>query len=444
MTIDENREFKTAHKEGKTCASGLLLFTDHHSYKWVTKNMKLWIDNTSLHSAAHCLDENARDAIDIRGLFQLALEIIFADQIVINGFESSSVAERTSELRSKLIDLGLNKTVFTITSVDVDSFRNSCTVAANEVAKDITIAFNTDASFISALEPDLSSSERNINDSFHDFIVNTRSSAKMDEMTQRAFSSNAPGATHYMVSHSTQLLGEIQKMVRSTTRWTPEHSRQLGAFLRLYLNDTLAKQNDCIYAPAVARATLLRAANRHILGQLMSEVNKVFRQRFEQPIILPALLGPLVDRSKGETGGFIKETCAVREKCEPIRQWISDVALDFYSDNPTDRWEAEQKLAEVGSVLRKELGIEKASKLRDAIDLTFVFGLPSVKVSGKNLMDWLEHRRHRKKFAVLTELSKEAAIGANPLALHRLITACTRRSNKRLPDSDIKSLTSNS
>lgn len=63
--------------------------------------MKIWIDNSGLHSAAQCLDGRASLSHDyhLRGLLQFATLIIFSDSLSLNGFEDSGIAARSAERR---------------------------------------------------------------------------------------------------------------------------------------------------------------------------------------------------------------------------------------------------------------------------------------------------------------------------------------------------------
>ena len=73
----------------------------------LSERMRLWLDNTGLHSAGLCLLGRARNDSDIRGLLQLATFLVFSESLLVNGFEADSVLKRTWEIKGQLVDWGL-------------------------------------------------------------------------------------------------------------------------------------------------------------------------------------------------------------------------------------------------------------------------------------------------------------------------------------------------
>lgn len=65
----------------------------------------------------------------------------------------------------------------------------------------------------------------------------------------------------YMLATNVPLREAMGRLVHNKGIWNQEHSAQLYATLRFYLNDVLAQREGVTYAPASARAKLMRNRN---------------------------------------------------------------------------------------------------------------------------------------------------------------------------------------
>ncbi len=96
--------------------------------------MQLWIDNTGLQSAGHCLEGRASHDYDVHGLLQLATLVIFGNKVALNGFEANSIAKRSQEIVDKLRTIGITEDILSINPITKPEYRLACQTAANSIA----------------------------------------------------------------------------------------------------------------------------------------------------------------------------------------------------------------------------------------------------------------------------------------------------------------------
>jgi len=88
---------------------------------------------------------------------------------------------------------------------------------------------------------------------------------------------------------------------------------------------------------------------------------------------------------------------------------LEKLADTYPEDTAESRFEIRRELAELSQDLRREIGLEKSSTLRSALEIKLVVGLPVVSVSVGKILDWLRERKRARRVAVLTEIVKASA-----------------------------------
>jgi hypothetical protein len=137
-----------------------------------------------------------------------------------------------------------------------------------------------------------------------------------------------------------------------------------------------------------------------------------FRELYGRPLAIPSVASILLYNSEGKPEKFIEEALKLREKTVAIRkgaaQWLSDFDNDFNGLINTSK-----KVAELSSILRMELGLDKSLDLLDAIEIQMNFVVPTCKFNVGKIRDWTRYVHNKKKYVVLTDMSKAAAFASS-------------------------------
>src|SRR5687767_3948433 len=106
--------------------------------------MKLWIDNTGLHSAGVCLEGRAslEHNYDVRGLLQLATLVIYGNKVSFNGFENRIIANRSREIVEQLQAIGITEDIVSINPVTEIEYALACKTTAESIAPELFEGFN--------------------------------------------------------------------------------------------------------------------------------------------------------------------------------------------------------------------------------------------------------------------------------------------------------------
>lgn len=370
----------------------------------------LWLDNTGLHSAARCLEGTARGQIDVRGLLQLATELIFVDSLALSAFESEGVRSRSASIRDRLIHMGLDPEAFSVEPFTTVEFGAACESAAERFADTFrftAVSFPVrDETVIHATKPDLTPQEKRGEESVYYLLSESWSAEQLEEIAQTALERKAAGATIYMLIKCSKLWEQARHTARSEN-WTEATTAQMVSALRYYLNQELAKLKMSMYAPAVARAEVFRENIVTIsqrLGQLAEDAAKSLRPT---SIGTPSVSGALVERSKGSPNGIISEALYFREMAKPLRERIATRLGKYAPGSPDWYFEADAEIRELSDHLQKELRLKKQPHWVDSLELHL--GLPPLTVNVQALREWREFEKARRDITVLTEMSKRIA-----------------------------------
>ena len=372
--------------------------------------MRIWIDNTGLHSAGSCLEERARGLTDVKGLLQFCMFLIFAEQIRINGFEPENVAYKTREIRDWLYSIGVTKNAFSIDPATEEKYASACEQAATELAERLGHIFEPDEREILGLSPlDIPERIEEAQKTLLRLSTTNPSDQELERIRENALEEKAAGATAYMAATSEQLRREISSIVSNTSNWSPKNTRQLNGYLRCYLNHCLAEKARMRYGPAIGRAKLARARHEYVISRLSGKLDQIVNRLRSQRLPVPSVYSALIQKSKGDPQAAIYEALEMREKATPLRSYLSGI-LDKYDVNThSGRSSIDKEMENIIDEVRRNLGLKRKKDLFRAIDVSFTWGTPSPKLNGQALLDWFQSRWESGKIEVLTELSETAA-----------------------------------
>jgi hypothetical protein len=394
--------------------------------------MKLWIDNTGLQTAFQCLDGWANPHYDhsVRGLIQLSTLIIFGNQITLNGFEDGNVATKSQEAVERLQTLEIDQETLRIEPIGKEEYGLACYTAAESIAAELVESFNpAEHMLLGGEPPDLPRGVKKRQVEFIRLASEPEGSPLLTRVMETALDDKAIGAVEYMLASSPQLRSAVVDLIASYPDWEDPYSYQLNVFMRYHLNDALADQCFSKYAPAVRRAELIDRRHQYVLDALSSQLDDAVAELRGEPLGIPSVLGALLQRSKGEPEAMIKVAREFREYSTALRNALEKLADRFADDTPEVRFELQQQVKELGHQLRRDLKLEKAATLRDALELRFILGVPVFFISGSALLKWAEQRRMRRRTAVLTEVVKAVAFANSPTDLYGRLR---KRSSRRI------------
>jgi len=416
--------------------AGALLAAGRSSFKRSpTTIMRASLDNTGVHSAYRCVRRCANSEEDLRGLFQFATFLVFADGLVVNGFEPDEINATTCEMRQALIKLGLESESFEIVDRTILEYQEACEAAALACASDIDWAFNPLEGHIPGLMPDLPPGAETILESFATLVTEEYSPENLEAIRLAALEEKAGGACHYMIASCEPLRERVRVRARRES-WGHPSLLQLNAFLRYYLNDELARQREATYAPATGRARVMRHRNRLLAERLASVVSSVVGNGLEKPLPIPSVASVLVAKAKGDPLGILSEAIELRHHSanRRLRDWIRKRVGESCADSLGDLASAEGLAQEAEDLVRKALALVGKPTLLGAIEVQLVLGmLPVVTVQTEKLVEWFHYRKGCRKVALLTELSRLAKITMDDTAAYNRLLYTAKGGGEQKP-----------
>lgn len=365
--------------------------------------LRLLIDHTGLQSAGLCLARQARDEIDVRGLLQLATLLIFADELVLNGFAADRVAIKSEVTLKILRDLGLDHEALEIQRPDEDCFVAACDRAAWECADAVKFAFWPQRSSEVGLSPPALGT--NADKGFRHLLKNLRKRPS-PEFLARVKETLSSGDYVRAVDHMIVANEDLRCAVLSTVDehgWSDEVLYQLRAFLRSQLYQELAHDAKAKYTPAVARAKLNRS-HYHQVDSLGDKVDVVVSKLREVPLKVPSVHTALIKLSKSEPRALIEEALALRMRATPIRKELSAITKHPNQDTPKGRAQSERKIKEIVVDLEHSLKESGSDRRQNALSLICaLIGFRPGHVP--KVVQWVEQRWRANRVSVLTDLS---------------------------------------
>lgn len=374
--------------------------------------MRILVDNTGVHSVARCLEGTAKGEIDVLGMLQFATQLVFCDTIVVGTYERNEVIEKTNRVFDKLLSAGIEPSKIERIIINEQDWASGCFETALIFAEDLESLFTTDVGDLLATAPDFADKRVIPDGHIHELISHDRSDTVLSEQAAIALKQGASGMVEYCFTANPTLWNAIRKAWVNKGGWTTKVTAYLAVLLRMYRNDFFAKQYKSYYSPAIARARLLRQIENIVEERLsciiLEAVSKISKRQLSTPSVGMAL----IRNSKGDPCAVLMEAIELRKKAEPLREVLRQVTQKVKDDNYEATSEFETQMRELSELLEIELGLKKRPELRDALELHFVLGIPTPRLSAKQISDWISYRWKRRQVAVLTDLSKTLAYRA--------------------------------
>ncbi|HYC54053.1 MAG TPA: hypothetical protein VEL28_03855 [Candidatus Binatia bacterium] len=392
--------------------------------------MNLFLDNTGLHAAGESLDGRSRGDADVKGLLQLGTLLIFAERLHLNGFELDTVAGRTREIRDMLVELGLPSSSLAIGDQDDVIYGRACISAANAAADDLASLSSTAMVSAGPVAP-TGLPEGAMAQEAADMlsILSATRSETPRHFHLTALQSRARGAAVYMLASSSKLRRAVKDCFPAPGELSPAVLEQLGIFLRLYLNDALAEERKATYTPAVSRAAMMRQQFTSLIHGMETVVENAAAALTPRTLGVPAVSAALLDRSKGEPAAVVAEALRLRDDAKGMRRRISTIATKVVEGGPAGQFELGEELRDARRAVHESLGLAQVPRLLDALEIQLILGvIPKAKIKPAAALDAYESWRRRRRYAVLTELSKSAAYSVHQQRnWEKLVQASSRK-----------------
>jgi hypothetical protein len=374
--------------------------------------MKSWIDNTGLHDVGKMLeDKRVKNLPEIEGLLQFCEMIIFSDKIMMSNYDDSQASVISDQIVQNLNKLGVTDDIFIVTPEDSNSFYAASEGASKEFAEDLKFGFHKIEKDISALRPRGIGS---LNDevSFIDYVTQNLSEKDFEEIREEHRERKISGVTHYLFAADENLREEVKKLVEKQTIDPNDRGLlfQLNAYLRYYINNSLAYTNSSFYTPSVSRARLAREVNNSIVDNLKAIMDEARLLSYKnQKIDVPTLTKALVENSKGNVVKMIELSLKYRESARSIRKWI-DKKINHDNHNNTRKVnELKNQLSDLKSAFFASINLEETKNSKNAftkisISIPFEF----VKVNLTGIKSYINRMMHRRRINILNEITNDS------------------------------------
>jgi hypothetical protein len=251
------------------------------------------------------------------------------------------------------------------------------------------------------------------------------SSARLKELEESALSDKAIGAVDYMMASSPTLREAVMHILETQPNFDDRCSHDLNILLRYHLNHALAEQSFSRYAPAIGRAERMERRNQYIVQAISDIVDKVVDEcrakLAPEPLGVPSIVAALLQRSKGEPQGILGAAMEFRKHSKPLRDALQNLAAKNLDDTPESRFEVQMEIRDLGRQLRRDLGLERAATLADAVDVKSLVDIPIISV--KQVLKWGWELWKGRKTAVLTELVRASAFSDSSEHLYQKLRA---------------------
>lgn len=403
--------------------------------------MKLFIDNTALHTVGRCLDGDARGEPDVAGLLQFATQLVFSDALLYSAFASTAVAARSEEFREKLSKLGIRSGELRLSPFDVTTYERTLLGAAEHLADDLQFAYSprmAKSPLIATSLPDLKPLEQEHYDNLH-LAIKSSSDKLRHELTAAEADARLMGSGVRLLTISDKLWIEACRLARNRS-WRKADTSKLIVMMRCYLNQDLAtllsqSEHDSVdYSPSVARARIIQAQDAYALSKLSEAVGVAAHKLDGIELEAPPVALALALKAKGDPKGIIEEALIAREKATELRRYLRRVVDAARKEASADS-EASKKDAtihrlrnavrELATLLEQDLGIAPPPTLLSAFEISMIGPVPIPPL--RKMVEWAEHKWNRPRITILSEFAKTLA---NPtsdkFALQKLYAACQR------------------
>jgi hypothetical protein len=405
--------------------------------------MRLWIDGGSLHALPRCLRQKGVGP-NVYDQLELAVQLCFAQTLVIGDYESPSYTEKTQEAVGELIKYGFESDSVEIAKTPQSKLHGVYLGAAEALARRLEPKFR-DFEHI-AQSCSLPPAVQLLEDTFHQAIQTELSDSDREALSERVRGVENNGLI-MMLTLSTRFWQAVRSLVARNNQWNAAKSKALADLCRVYIHDEHAGLHGATYAPNWRRGKALR------IPRFPNRVLKELRELGVSPetfkvgeFSLPAVANVLAIRSGGNLPGLLRQTLRVRDRTARLRKHLGKVVREM--ERKTDRHSyADAELNALLEDLRSQLAASKSDKRLGALELFSIEGFviaASVVMASQPLQ--LHHVAgtlmvsagissavkisRGRRVAVLSEMASEAKVGVSKDLLEDLRKDITRHSTK--------------
>lgn len=395
--------------------------------------MRIWIDNTGLQTAALCIQGRAstEHEYDYLGLLQLATLVAFGSEIWLNGFEDPTVRENTEYALSRLDQLDLGELVV-LKEVNRSEYSDACRRAARAVSEELAEGMVPNEEAILGVEPPELPRGVFARQIRYMDLLNLSDDELEDIASTVLAESKAIGAIDFMVSTNADLRKVLRKINGLRAHEGIRRAYSLNVAMRFSLNRCLAERNDCTYMASVARSELAARRSDLVLSKVLREVDEIVSALREGDLGIPSVAAYLLHQSKGDPEGVLMEARALRDKTSEFRKELETLDNAIRSGQPRIVNGARIAVKELGAQLRREVGLERRTKIVDAVSFKLALGvIPTFVLTGRDITQYWHERQLHRKLAAVSDIALSAAVISTARAdFRRLKKAASRKSLK--------------
>jgi hypothetical protein len=311
-------------------------------------------------------------------------------------------------LLDEMRTFGLDGKTIALQEISENQWKLRCMQAAVDFAADLPGLVQTRITDLTATFPDykylLVPHTR-----IHELISTARSKSELADCAETSRFQRAAGMVEYCITGCDELWEAIRREYTDRGGWPLETSAVLAILLRMYGNATIAAELNTIYSPAVARALLLQRTSAIIEERLSRIVSDAASKFGSRKLRAPPIGVALVKKAEGEPRRILDAAIELRDRAKPLRKVLTPLAQKIAQGEPEGVFAFDKKAQELANLLEEDLGLTRAPRFSDALELNFVMGLPAVNLKIGELIDWANDRWKRRSVTVLTDISKVLA-----------------------------------
>ena len=291
--------------------------------------MRILVDNTGIHSVARCLERQAKGEVDVLGLLQFATQLVFCDVVAIGGYESDEVKVRSRRVLEEVVAVGICKEAIEYVEYTEEEWVKGTLRVAKAFAEDFQELFPQDVGNLTATAPDFDNRSVIPDAGVHELIADHHSETELGERAAKALGRRAVGLVEYSLAACPALWGVVRKEYVDRGGWSATTTANLAVLIRVCRNTDAAIETQAHYAPAVARARLLRCHGTLIQERLASLVAEAASKLARCQIRAPSIEQVLTREAKGDPRAVLTEAVKLREKAKPLRAVLRKVTRNL-------------------------------------------------------------------------------------------------------------------
>lgn len=379
--------------------------------------MRLWIDNTSLHSVSRTLHGTARGEEDVSGLFHFAAQLVFTDSVELGCPSSDAIRDATAAIVASLHDAGVPQDVLRVWDLSEGHLAAAAERAAERLAVEVESSHAMTESLspnaIATARPDFSGGRHSGDEALVGLLTGLPGSTRPSR-TARHLAQGLGGAPLHMLAVSDSLWSAVTGVV-GRAPWTAAAAWTFAIYLRCYLNQELANVVSegtgvfVDYSPSVSRSRIVNLHTGKIIQTLSTMADDVARSINPDITTGSSIAKTLAARGKYEPAGILAEALRLRERAEPLRRYLHQVL--HTADVERDYADILSTVGRLRNLLDRDVRRKRGEAAEPALRWQVICFVPVPVPEPRDVLRWLDFAAHRRRVAVLSEFARH---GANP------------------------------